>query len=110
MAIGKVRGARQLGFARWKSIVLEKFFLYILQSQKDGRYYVGVTKNVESRLDQHNRGVGKSTRSGKPWLLIHTEEYSTRSEAARREKQIKKQKSRSYIETQIRSYGQRSRD
>jgi putative endonuclease len=56
---------------------------------------------METRLNQHNRGVGKSTRSYRPWRLVYTEEYNTWSEAAKREKQIKNQKSRSYIENLI---------
>ncbi|NIM96682.1 MAG: GIY-YIG nuclease family protein [candidate division Zixibacteria bacterium] len=81
---------------------MHNFFLYILQSGKDGRYYVGITKSLEARLSQHNRGVGKSTKSSKPWRLMYTEEYRTRSKAARREKQIKSQKSRAYIQSLIR--------
>jgi putative endonuclease len=81
---------------------LQKFLLYILQSQKNEKYYIGITKDIETRLNQHNRGVGKSTRSHRPWRLVYTEEYNTWSEAAKREKQIKSQKSRSYIESLIR--------
>jgi putative endonuclease len=84
--------------------------LYILQSQKNGKYYIGVTKDIETRLNQHNRGAGKSTRSNRPWKLFYTEEYNTWSEAARRERQIKSQKSRSYIENLLSSnrYQQKS--
>ncbi|MFQ6032748.1 MAG: GIY-YIG nuclease family protein [Candidatus Zixiibacteriota bacterium] len=82
-------------------IILHRFFLYILQSQKNGKYYIGITKDIETRLDQHNRGVGKSTRSSRPWRLVYTEEYNTWSEAARREREIKNQKNRSYIENLI---------
>jgi len=77
--------------------------LYVLQSQKNGRYYIGITKDIETRLNQHNRGVGKSTRSNKPWRLVYTEEYNTWSEAIKREKRIKSQKSKSYIENLIRN-------
>jgi len=80
---------------------LERHFVYILQSQKDGSYYVGASKNVETRLEQHNRGAGRSTKARRPWRLIYTEEHNTRSEAGRREREIKKQKSRSYIESII---------
>jgi len=79
--------------------------LYILQSQRNGKYYVGVTKDTKGRLDQHNRGMGKSTRSNRPWRLIYTQEYNSWSEAAGREKRIKNQKSRSYIENLIRLHG-----
>ena len=82
---------------------MQKFFLYILQSEKNRKYYIGITKDIEIRLNQHNRGVGKSTRSNRPWRLVYTEEYNTWSEAAIREKQIKNQKSRAYIENLISS-------
>lgn len=77
---------------------MQRFFLYILQSEKNGKYYIGTAGNIENRLDQHNRGAGKSTRSGKPWRLIYKEEFDTRQEAVKREKRIKDQKSRAYIE------------
>jgi len=88
---------------------LERYFLYILQSQKDGSYYVGASENVETRLDQHNRGAGKSTRARRPWRLVYTEEHNTRSEAVRREREIKKQKNRFYIESII-SFHEQQRD
>jgi putative endonuclease len=87
----------------WNAKILQRFFLYILQSEKNKKYYIGITKDIETRLNQHNRGVGKSTRSNRPWCLVYTEEYQTRSEAAIREKEIKNQKSRTYIENLISS-------
>ena len=80
-----------------------KFYLYILQSEKTGKHYVGVTKEIATRLAQHNRGAVKSTRSGRPWKLLYSEEYNSSSEAARRERYIKNQKSRAYIEDLIKS-------
>jgi putative endonuclease len=80
---------------------MQRFFLYILRSESNGKYYVGTTKTIENRLDQHNRGAGKSTKSGRPWRLIYKEEYDTRLEAAKREKQVKDQKSRAYIENLV---------
>ena len=74
------------------------FIVYILQSQKDGRYYIGHTKDLSNRLEQHNRGASKSTRNHRPWKLVHYEKYSTKNEAFKRENQIKRQKSRIYIE------------
>ncbi len=74
------------------------FAVYILQSQKDGRYYIGHTQDLAGRLDQHNRGASKSTRNHRPWELVYYEKYSTRKDAVKRENQIKKQKSRVYIE------------
>ncbi len=65
------------------------FFIYILRSEKTKRYYVGSTKNLENRLKEHNSGETKSVRNGIPWKMIHVENFETRVEAVRKEKQIK---------------------
>jgi predicted GIY-YIG superfamily endonuclease len=44
---------------------------------------------VERRLQEHDAGKSTSTRAGTPWQLIHTEVFTTRAEALRRERKIK---------------------
>ncbi len=73
------------------------YFVYILQSIKTEKFYIGHAKDLHYRLQQHNNGYCKSTKSGVPWKVVHTEEFLTRSEAMKREKEIKSQKSRAYI-------------
>ena len=68
------------------------YFVYILQSLKDGNYYIGSTPNVEARLASHNAGLQRSTKSRVPFIVIYTEEYSNKHDALIREKQIKKYK------------------
>jgi len=53
---------------------------------------------LPQRLQEHNNGRTPSTRGRHPWELYYAEEYPTRGEAARRERQIKGMKSRSQIE------------
>jgi len=74
------------------------WFVYILYSEKIDKYYVGITDNLEWRLERHNAGWGKYTKRGIPWKLIYNEKYNRKSEALNREKEIKKKKSRKYIE------------
>ena len=57
------------------------FSVYILQSRKNGRYYIGCTKDVAQRLQQHNLGMTKSTRNLRPWRLVYSETFGTRIEA-----------------------------
>ena len=80
-----------------------KFSVYILYSQSRDRYYTGYTANPEERLIEHNMGATTSTRSGRPWLLVYTEEVDNKSAAIRREREIKGMKSRKYIKTLIES-------
>ena len=72
------------------------FFVYILESQKNSKLYIGHTNNIERRLSYHNNGYSKSTKNGIPWKLIHTENYATRSEAMNRELDLKKLKNPKY--------------
>ncbi|RKX31501.1 MAG: GIY-YIG nuclease family protein [Candidatus Zixiibacteriota bacterium] len=74
------------------------YFVYVLQSVVTGTYYIGSTENLKGRLDRHNRGRSKYTKSGKPWNLVYSEEYESRSDAVRRENELKSWKSRKRLE------------
>jgi putative endonuclease len=64
-------------------------YVYILQSLKDLKYYIGETANVESRLRFHNAGLQRSTRSRIPFKVIYTETFPERNSALKREREIK---------------------
>ena len=74
------------------------YFVYIIYSKKKDGFYIGYTANINSRITKHNSGTTISTKSGIPWKLIYSEQYVTKTEAIKREKAIKKKKSRNYIE------------
>ncbi|WP_421773903.1 GIY-YIG nuclease family protein [Gracilimonas sp.] len=77
---------------------------YILYSESKDRYYVGSTSvGVIKRVERHNAGWSRSTKSGIPWLIKYVETFATKSEALARERHIKRQKSRRYIEELIHS-------
>ncbi|MFA5097591.1 MAG: GIY-YIG nuclease family protein [Candidatus Margulisiibacteriota bacterium] len=71
---------------------MKKNCVYILESKKDGRFYVGQTDDLVERLSAHNRGSVKSTKCRKPLELIFYKTYNTRSEAVREEARIKNYK------------------
>ena len=79
------------------------FYLYILESLKDGSYYIGCTQDLDSRIERHNEGRTKYTKGRRPWELAYSEEYPDRSSDMKREKQIKDRKSRQYIEALVRT-------
>ena len=68
---------------------MEPYFVYILQSQKDGRYYIGSTRDVEARLIFHNNGLQRSTKSRIPLVLVYSETFTNKLDALKREKQMK---------------------
>jgi putative endonuclease len=85
-----------------------EFHVYILYSEKCDKYYVGHTHSMDKRLFEHNHGKGgKFSVICAPWKLVYSELFGTRSEAMKREKEIKNRKSRKYIETLI-SFGNES--
>jgi putative endonuclease len=69
------------------------YFVYILQSLKDGRFYVGQTDRIIARFRQHQAGEVRSTKAYGPWWMPYYEIHETRTDAIRRERQIKKRKS-----------------
>ena len=77
------------------------FFTYILQSQKSGKFYIGHTQDMESRLNRHNQGMVKATRNKGPWVIVYIESFETKIEANHRELEVKSKKSRVYIEKLI---------
>ncbi len=80
-----------------------KYWVYILQSEKDGSYYIGHTSDLEERLKRHNERRSRYTRSKVPWKSIYQEVFSTRSEAMQREQEIKRKKNRAYIDYLVRA-------
>ena len=57
----------------------------------DGTLYTGITNNLEKRLEAHNLGKGaKYTKGRSPVTIIYQEDSLTRSEALKRESQMKK--------------------
>ena len=77
------------------------YYVYILRSEKTGTYYVGQTENLELRVARHNRGVVNATKSRRPWVLVYLERFECRSDAVKRERQVKGWKSREAIERLI---------
>ncbi|RYY39159.1 MAG: GIY-YIG nuclease family protein [Chitinophagaceae bacterium] len=81
------------------------YYLYIIYSASLDQYYVGSSANLEDRLFRHNNSGSKATKKAKDWTLKYTETFATRAQAVRREQEIKKKKSRKYIESLISPVG-----
>ena len=72
-------------------------WVYILESQKNQRFYIGSTINLEERFNRHNAGHEKSTKSYIPYRLVFKQECQTINEAKRLEYKIKKWKRRDLV-------------
>ncbi len=70
------------------------FYVYIIgSSQPRKRTYVGWTTDVNKRLRAHNTSKGAKFTRGSQWILLHKEKLKTKSDAMKREVQLKKDKS-----------------
>ena len=70
------------------------YFVYIIESEKYHRYYIGQTEELEARVERHNKGRNRSTKAFAPWRLRWWKEFETRSEAVKEESKLKAIKSR----------------
>ena len=73
------------------------YYTYVLYSTKFDRIYIGFSANPKKRLESHNLGFVKSTKHYIPWEIAYIEEYYSRAEAMKREKQLKSAKGRAFI-------------
>ena len=77
------------------------YYLYVIYSEKLNKYYIGSTDDIEGRIRRHNQGNQAFTSTGKPWVLVYKEEFNTKTEAIKREFQLKRWKSRERIKSLI---------
>jgi putative endonuclease len=80
------------------------YFVYIIESLKDHSYYVGSTQDLDERINRHNGGRSKYTKTKRPWKLVYHEEFPDRFSALKREKQIKRQKRKGFIEKLFKNF------
>lgn len=66
------------------------YYVYLLQSISAGRLYIGSTDDLQKRFLDHNEGRVKSTKGYCPYRLVYYEAYSNKTDARKRELELKK--------------------
>ncbi len=80
------------------------WYIYILESLKDHKWYTGFTNNIEARLIKHNTGQVFSTESRKPFKMIYYEACLHKKDAEAREKYPKSGMGKRYIKNRLKNY------
>ena len=80
------------------------YFVYVLQSSKDEKYYVGYTNNIRRRLEEHNNGKVTITMHRKPFRLVYLEGYLHQQDATSREKFFKTGWRRTHLKKVLKNY------
>ena len=74
------------------------YYTYVIKSQTHNTRYVGSTKNITNRIQEHNLGKCRYTSGRKPWQLIYKEEFLTQGKAMKREKFLKSGQGRKFLD------------
>ena len=78
------------------------FTVYVLFSIRFNKIYIGYTSNLDQRLLSHNKLATKGyTIRYRPWEVVYTENFDTKSEALKREKELKSARGRKFIWEEI---------
>jgi len=80
------------------------YYVYILQSEKDGNFYTGYTKDLKLRFKQHQKGLVESTKNRHPLKLIYSEACLNQQDATHREKYLKSYHGKMFIRNRLKSY------
>ena len=80
------------------------YYIYILKSEIDKKFYTGFSGNLRKRIKDHSSGKVDSTRNRRPLELIYYEAYKEKSDALSREKFLKTTKGKLQLRKQISFY------
>lgn len=80
------------------------FYIYVLQSKKDGKFYTGYSANLKLRFEHHNKGLIASTKNRRPLKLIYYEACLNQQDATHREKYLKTHYGKMFIRNRLKSY------
>ena len=80
------------------------YYVYVLQSGKDGHFYTGYTNDLRRRLQEHQEGSVRSTSNRLPLKLVYYEACITQADATKREKYLKTAWGKRYLKGRLAGY------
>ncbi len=80
------------------------YYTYVLQSENDEKFYVGFTKDLKLRFEQHKSGFVESRKDRRPLKLVYYEACLNKGDALRREKYLKSYHERMFLQRRLKSY------
>jgi putative endonuclease len=80
------------------------YYVYVLQSLRDGKFYKGITANLKKRTEEHNAGKNFSTAPRRPFRLVYYEAYLLKDDALAREKYLKTSMGKRVLKKQLKNF------
>ena len=77
------------------------FYVYVLKSVRDKKFYTGHTNNLLRRLREHNDGKNIYSQRYMPWQIVYHESFSTELGAIKREKYFKSAAGRRWLKKYV---------
>jgi len=77
------------------------WFVYILESEKDSKHYIGSTNDLKRRIEEHNQGIVESTAARRPLKLVSYIAVETEAQSRSLEKYMKSGSGFSFIKKRI---------
>ncbi len=83
-------------------------YVYVLESMKDNKRYIGYAPNLRQRLEAHEKGKSLATAPRRPFKLVYFEGCTNLKDARRREHYLKGTQGRRFLGLRLQEY-QRSK-
>ena len=77
------------------------YYTYVLKGLKDGKLYIGFTKNLKKRFEEHQKGLVRITKSRRAFRLVYYEACLKKDKAVRREKYFKTGFGRKFLKQRV---------
>ena len=79
-------------------------YVYVLLSEKDGKFYTGYSSDLKGRFEEHCKGGVSSTKDRRPLRLVYYEACADKRDAMKREKYLKTYHGKMFLHNRLKSY------
>jgi putative endonuclease len=83
---------------------MNEYYVYVLRSKLDCKFYTGFSTDLARRLEEHNSGKVNSTKGRVPFEIVYYEVCFCKDDATHREKYLKSTYGKRYIKNRIKNY------
>ena len=80
------------------------YYVYVIQSRKDNKFYTGYTNNLKRRIDEHSRKTQFSTSHRGSFKLVYYKVCRVKDDAKARERYLKSGWGKKYLRNRIKYY------
>ena len=80
------------------------YYVYVLQSIKDQKFYTGYSANLKGRFEEHKQGKVASTKKRLPMSLVYYEACLDERDARHRERYLKTHHGKLFLHNRLKSY------